>query len=186
VELEAPFLLLCATDGCFGYLPSPMHFERLLLEALRTARSVEGWSEAVQRSIVEITGDDASMAVLGVGADFAAFKRLLAPRLRAVEDEYVRPVDELAAAVQRAEQDLAALRQRQRDDLASRWTRYKAGYEQHLTAPAAAELEPEEADAAEPSSSGDESLPAPSRGFDPDPRAEPAAAEGEPAEEGSA
>ncbi|HEY6793234.1 MAG TPA: hypothetical protein VI248_00970, partial [Kineosporiaceae bacterium] len=27
VELTAPFLVLAATDGCFGYLPSPMHFE---------------------------------------------------------------------------------------------------------------------------------------------------------------
>ena len=29
VELQAPFLLVCATDGCFGYVPTPMHFEHL-------------------------------------------------------------------------------------------------------------------------------------------------------------
>jgi serine/threonine protein phosphatase PrpC len=175
VELEAPFLLVVATDGCFGYLPSPMHFERLLLETLGSARSVEGWSEAVQREIAAVTGDDASMAVLGVGADLADFKRLLAPRLRALEEEYVRPVDELAAAVQRAEQDLTALRRQQQDDLVARWTCYKAGYEQHLHAPSAPEPEPEpgEEAGADPESAArePESLPA-ARGFGPDPRRE--------------
>ena len=34
VELQAPFLLVCATDGCFGYVPTPMHFEHLLLQGL--------------------------------------------------------------------------------------------------------------------------------------------------------
>jgi serine/threonine protein phosphatase PrpC len=192
IDLEAPFLLVCATDGCFGYLPSPMHFERLLLEALSSARSVEGWSKAVQREIAAVTGDDASMAVLGVGTDLAGFKRMLAPRLRALEEEFVRPVDELASAVQRAEQDLAALRQRQAADLAARWTRYKGAYEQHLRAPTAPEPESdEEADSGSTSAPLDEPLSTVSRGFDPDPRFEPPVhpdGEHEPtaAEEGSA
>ena len=46
VELQAPFLVVCATDGCFGYVPTPMHFEHLVLEALRAARSTEAWSSA--------------------------------------------------------------------------------------------------------------------------------------------
>ena len=38
----------CATDGCFGYVPTPMHFEHLVLAALPDARSAEAWSRAVQ------------------------------------------------------------------------------------------------------------------------------------------
>ena len=34
LSLRAPFLLVAATDGCFGYLPSPMHFEHMLLTDL--------------------------------------------------------------------------------------------------------------------------------------------------------
>ena len=26
VELRSPFLVVCATDGCFGYVRTPMHF----------------------------------------------------------------------------------------------------------------------------------------------------------------
>ena len=45
VELKAPFLLICATDGCFGYVPTPMHFEHLVLKALAGARSTQAWSD---------------------------------------------------------------------------------------------------------------------------------------------
>jgi hypothetical protein len=41
VELEGPFLLVCATDGCFGYLPTPMHLEHLVLAPLTTARTAQ-------------------------------------------------------------------------------------------------------------------------------------------------
>jgi len=41
VELEAPFVVLCATDGCYGYLPSPMHFEQLLLSTMAAAKDKE-------------------------------------------------------------------------------------------------------------------------------------------------
>ena len=34
VQLRAPFLVVCATDGCFGYVPTPMHFEHLVLSRL--------------------------------------------------------------------------------------------------------------------------------------------------------
>jgi hypothetical protein len=142
----------------------------------------------VQREIAAVTGDDASMAVLGVGADLAAFKRLLGSRLSVLEEEFVRPVDELAEAVRRAEQDLAALRQRQQQDLAARWGRYRAGYEQRLHAPTTPEALPE--DELEAEDAGTE--PPPARGFDPDPRAdssappaERAATEPATAEEGS-
>ena len=80
VELQAPFLLVGATDGCFGYVQTPMHFERLLLRSLAGARNTQAWSSAVQAEIIPITGDDAAMAVLGVGTDLEGFQSLLGPR----------------------------------------------------------------------------------------------------------
>ena len=38
VELRAPFLVAGATDGCFGYLRSPMHFEHLVLSRQQQKR----------------------------------------------------------------------------------------------------------------------------------------------------
>jgi hypothetical protein len=135
VELKAPFLLVCATDGCFGYVPTPMHFEHLVLKALVGARSTRAWSEAVQAEISAVTGDDAAMAVMGVGADLAEFQALLAPRLATLEDDFIGPLDQLRQAVQEAERTLQVARQHEHDQTAALWGRYQPEYERHLRPP---------------------------------------------------
>jgi serine/threonine protein phosphatase PrpC len=132
VELQAPFLLVCATDGCFGYLPTPMHFEHLLLQGLAGARSASAWSSALQSAISGITGDDAAMAVMGVGTDLKGFQALLAPRLAEVERSFITPLDGLRRAVDDAERALQLARQRHQDETAALWAQYQTGYEQHL------------------------------------------------------
>jgi serine/threonine protein phosphatase PrpC len=147
VELEAPFLLVCATDGCFGYVPSPMHFEHLVLAPLTTTRTVEAWSEAVQREIAAVTGDDAAMSLMGVGADLRELRSLYAPRVAELKQQFTEPIDELGEAVRRAEQQLVALRQRQLDETQQLWTRYKTGYERYLHAAAEPEFDEDTEDA---------------------------------------
>lgn len=132
VPMRAPFVLLCATDGCFGYLRSPMHFEELVLRTLLEAGTEEAWSEALQREIAAVTGDDASLAAIGVGADLPALQRLLEPRLAEVAEQYTAPMDALTDEVQRAEQALADLQHRRAADVAARWSRYRDGYERLL------------------------------------------------------
>ena len=134
VELEGPFLLVCATDGCFGYVPTPMHFEHLVLAPLPASRTVDAWSEAVQQKIAGVTGDDAAMAVMAVGADLTELKALYAPRVASLEQEFTTPVDELGRAVQHAEQELQRLRERQLQETQRLWTQYKPGYERYLHA----------------------------------------------------
>ena len=52
---------------------------------------------ALQEEISAITGDDAAMAVLGVGADFKEFKELFAPPTRRAASDVIAPLDELDA-----------------------------------------------------------------------------------------
>ena len=56
---------------------TPMHFEHLVLSHLLEARNTEAWSSALQAEIAAVTGDDAAMAMLGVGADLDEFQELL-------------------------------------------------------------------------------------------------------------
>jgi serine/threonine protein phosphatase PrpC len=132
VELRAPFLVVCATDGCFGYVRTPMHFEHLVLSRLLEARNTEGWSSSLQAEIAAVTGDDAAMSTLGVGADFKEFQKLFAPRVAELASDFVEPIDQLTNAVARAEQELQALRSRQLDETTKRWNQYKSGYERYL------------------------------------------------------
>ena len=132
VELQAPFVVLAATDGCFGYVRSPMHFEHLLLSTLRDAATPDAWSDALQERIAAVTGDDAAMSLLSVGADFTELQALFADRVALLEQTFTAPLDEAATAVEEAERSLEALRQREREVTADVWGRYKPGYERHL------------------------------------------------------
>ncbi|HEV2927995.1 MAG TPA: protein phosphatase 2C domain-containing protein [Propionibacteriaceae bacterium] len=132
VELKAPFLLCCATDGCFGYVPSPMHFEHLVLAPLPSARSVDAWSRAIQTKVAAVTGDDAAMAMMGVGADRSGFQSLFAPRVAELEEQYIAPFDESSRAVAEAERELEAARQRHLELTGERWSAYQPDYERHL------------------------------------------------------
>ena len=132
VELRSPFLVVCATDGCFGYVRTPMHFEYLVLSHLLEARTTEAWSSALQAEIAAVTGDDAAMSTLGVGADLKEFQKLFAPRVGELASDFIEPLDELSDAVTRAEQELRALQSRQLDEMTEKWNRYKSDYERYL------------------------------------------------------
>ena len=68
-----------------------MHFEWLLLSTLQTAPDPESWSAQLQAQITAISGDDASMAVLGIGADHQGFQSLFADRTTDLADPMGEP-----------------------------------------------------------------------------------------------
>jgi Protein phosphatase 2C len=138
VDLQAPFLLLCATDGCFAYVRSPMHFEHLLLSTLQDARDAEGWRRALEAKVTAITGDDAALALLGLGADLDGFRKLFKDRTAKLQRRFIDPLDELDGQVHHAEQELADLRARRAETGAELWGAYKHVYERYLAAPAPA------------------------------------------------
>ena len=133
VELIAPFLAVAATDGCFGYVRTPIHFEHLVFAALRDSSDTESWSRTLQQRIAAVTGDDAAMAVLGVGADHGEFQQLFAHRTSAIERRCVHPLDQLESQVERAEHALTEARRRHAALQKSLWADYKPEYERHLS-----------------------------------------------------
>ncbi|MDQ6658226.1 MAG: protein phosphatase 2C domain-containing protein [Actinomycetota bacterium] len=135
VELSAPFLLVAATDGCFGYFRSPMHFEHLILATLLDTPDTQSWSNAVQEQITAITGDDASMALLGAGADHDGFRTLFADRLTTLANRWVTPLDELTTEVDQRQAELETLRERQSEHTAELWADYKVDYLRYLAPP---------------------------------------------------
>jgi hypothetical protein len=137
-----------------------------VLSHLLEARNTEGWSSALQAEIAAVTGDDAAMSMLGVGADLKEFQKLFAPRVGQLASDFIEPLDELNDAVARAEQELRALQSRQLDEMTERWSRYKSEYERYLRPEAMLEdesmvgqdMEQEETPAAEDSSNALQTL----------------------------
>ena len=109
VELQSPFLVVCATDGCFGYIRTPMHFEYLVLSHLLEARSLP--KRGRQRCRPRLQPSRVTMRLCrhrGVGADLTEFQELFAPRVGELASDFIGPLDELSDAVTRAEQELRA------------------------------------------------------------------------------
>lgn len=64
-----PFFIFAATDGCFGYIPSPMEFEEVLLEQLVMAESMKNFEEGLRLKLAETAGDDFTLVGAAFGFD---------------------------------------------------------------------------------------------------------------------
>jgi hypothetical protein len=109
-----------------------MHFEHLVLTALRDTQDTDSWSAAVQAAISAVTGDDAAMATLGLGADHAAFQKLFAQRTAELERRWIAPLDDLDTELRKQERTLHELRAARQERQARLWAAYKPGYEEYL------------------------------------------------------
>lgn len=97
VIAKEPVVILCATDGCFGYYQTPMHFEHMLKRCLYNARDEKTWKEVIVQSIQKVTGDDTSLSLIGVGFEsFGKFKNAMTTkpvpsikRINVLEEEMI-------------------------------------------------------------------------------------------------
>ena len=74
IELSRPSVLIAATDGCFGYVPSPMEFEYILLSSLHQSGNSAEWQEILREEFSSRSGDDQTIAVEAIG--FESFREM--------------------------------------------------------------------------------------------------------------
>ena len=92
LQLSEPAVVFAATDGCFGYLASPMEFEKLLLETLKEAENVAQWKDLLEEQIAQVSGDDFSLTLwIGSYKDFETMKETLMERLSYMKETYPSP-----------------------------------------------------------------------------------------------
>lgn len=119
VQLQPPFLVFAATDGCFGYVSTPMEFEGLLLHTLLQAPGPAQWEESLAEYIGKTAGDDHTlcMASLGYGS-FEALQKDLSPRFEHLKQNYLLPLRDLPLDDRQSRYDL--------------WAQYKHIYNRYL------------------------------------------------------
>lgn len=90
VSCSQPCIVLTATDGCFGYVESPIQFEALLLDTLLQSSSIEDWREKLFGILKKISADDYTMCLACFGyASFADLKKAFEPRHKALLETYL-------------------------------------------------------------------------------------------------
>ncbi len=91
-KVSYPCIFLTATDGCFGYLTSPMEFENLLLETLLRANSMHDWKIALNERFHAVAGDDYTLSVAICGFEsFADIQKTFKARYLHLTDKYIKP-----------------------------------------------------------------------------------------------
>ena len=89
VVVKEPCVVLCATDGCFGYLKSPMQFELLLLDTLCESTSPDDWEARLRKTIAAFAGDDYSIALQSLDfGDYEGMKSVFRKRRKQLIEWY--------------------------------------------------------------------------------------------------
>jgi hypothetical protein len=108
-----PLILCVATDGCFGYLPSPIHFEHLLLDTLMQTNTPDEWSAQIARTLKPIAADDYSMSLICLGwPDFKSIQHTLQPRYTLIQ-RMVMEFDHIRTTIQQVNTQIEHLTQEQ-------------------------------------------------------------------------
>lgn len=119
VRVKPPFAVLAATDGCFGYVSTPMEFEGMLLRTLLKAQSPAQWEDLLAECIGEVAGDDHTLCLAAFGYKrFSALQKSLSGRYDRILKAYLEPVSRIPV-----------------EDRGSRyqlWQQYRADYMRYL------------------------------------------------------
>ena len=117
VPIKEPILVIAATDGYFGYWNTPMEFEYFLLDTLYRSSCLEEWEEFLREEIKDVTGDDATLAVLAFGfGTFDRMKEAYTERHRIIKDQYINQLGDSCT-----EKEAKLL-----------WQKYRRDYEKYI------------------------------------------------------
>lgn len=131
LTVSDPSIVLVATDGCFGYVDSPIVFEALLVETLLAATSLDDWQRRLLGAIESITSDDATMAIALIGwSSWRAVVRDFGDWRSSPSSDVARRLRGLQEAISKLEGDLAAERARYSSLVDTSWSDYRESYEQ--------------------------------------------------------
>lgn len=72
--LDKPGIIITATDGCYGYLSTPMEFEYLLIHELMAAPNVAQWEHSINKALAQVAGDDYTLVAAAL--DFGSFSKM--------------------------------------------------------------------------------------------------------------
>jgi hypothetical protein len=96
IKLNNPFIVFSATDGCFGYLSTPMEFEGVLLETLLKSNCFAEWECNLADVISSIAGDDHALCLAAYGyGSYPNIQKSFIERMNYIEKYYLLPVSNI-------------------------------------------------------------------------------------------
>lgn len=107
VRMTEPFVVFSATDGCFGYLSTPMEFEGVLLTALQKSECVDAWEKQLRDFLGSIAGDDYTLCLAAYGyGDYENLQQSFAVRYNYLAKNFLLPLSNLPMEDRESRQNL--------------------------------------------------------------------------------
>ncbi|MCI7098821.1 MAG: protein phosphatase 2C domain-containing protein [Lachnospiraceae bacterium] len=117
IKIDRPTVVFAATDGCFGYIPTPMEFEYYLLKTMLDSENPQIFRHQLHDYFAEYAGDDFTFGFMSFFyGSYEAMGKSFKERVKEMEREYICRLGD-----ERNEKDAAEL-----------WRKYKPGYERHM------------------------------------------------------
>lgn len=117
--VHSPCVVLSATDGCFGYLFSPMEFEGLLLSTLMEAGSPSQWEFMMAEAMGAVAGDDYTLELASFGfGSYQALQGAFRSRYDILCAQYLKPMEALDPGDRMGRTEL--------------WQHYRSGYLRYM------------------------------------------------------
>jgi hypothetical protein len=116
-RLRLPFAVITATDGCFAYVPTPMDFEDMILEAMTTSKTPDLFEKNLQRRFSQTAQDDSCFGWMSAGfGSFQNMKKAMTGRYKTVKDSFIKTRPDL-------------MNDKKNEEI---WEIYRKGYERYL------------------------------------------------------
>ena len=98
IALPKQGVLVVATDGAYHALPTPMHFEALLLNTLEGTTLKKQWKRALREALQSSAADDVTLILQPFGfTGYAELAPHFDKRRRHVNQAYILPADQASA-----------------------------------------------------------------------------------------
>ena len=123
-----PVIILSATDGCYGYLLTPMHFEYIILDGLMRASNCEEWRENIRELLSPISSDDFTIGLQMIGGDFHYWKDALVKRFEFLKKQVIEPIEKLKSAYEDSVKECHLSEEKLKNLITSQWNDYKNEY----------------------------------------------------------
>ena len=125
ISFNEPIIIISATDGCFGYLLTPMHFEFILLDCMMKSSNCTEWRESIRKTLSPISSDDFTIGLQIVDGDFNYWQNLLHGRYEFLKESVIEPIEQMRSAYENARQECALWEQNLYNGITEQWHQYK-------------------------------------------------------------
>jgi serine/threonine protein phosphatase PrpC len=124
---DNPSLVIVATDGCFGYYSTPMHFEYYLLKSLMDSNNELEYKDKLEQEFSKVSGDDFSLSLTSViEKNFNEIKESCRNRFEELYNLYLKELLDIEDRIKECEDEKNRLITHRNERNLQLWTDYKS------------------------------------------------------------